>query len=370
MKKLLITIAALLVIAGLVFVVMGGKEGLVETVLPTMPDFPEPKASLSADDSGTLYFKSHTPFDFDVLLNDPKIGMPMTGVGDLYLPEGASEQNPVPAMIVLHGSGGISPGRERETAEHIVANGFAAFVIDYYKSRGVTEETPYMISVVSITEFDAVADGYGALQMLSGHPAIQADQIGLMGFSYGGMATRIGMDERVRRRLAPSLKGFAAFVDYYGPCFQVLGTTNTNGSPLLTLRGTEDNSNHLPSCLKREAEIQALGVSVEPHVFEGAGHAWDNHNPRALKEDAPFLGGNCEMVYDAEGYPQALGQYVVKPPMGTSRAERIALRMESGTVLADCVGYGYIVGRDDKTRSRTDNLLIDFLQRNLMAEKK
>ncbi len=32
------------------------------------------------------------------------------------------------------------------------------------------------------------------------------------------------MDDRIHRALAPEHKGFAAFVDYYGPCFQNLDT--------------------------------------------------------------------------------------------------------------------------------------------------
>ena len=131
-----------------------------------------------------------------------------------------------------------------------------------------------------MTEFDAATDAYAALALLSTHPAIDSSRIGMMGFSYGGMAVRIAMDERVREAMVPDRPGFAAFVDTYGPCFQDWGTRRVNGAPLLTLRGTEDRSNDLAACADREAELRALGVDVDARVYEGAGHAWESDTPR------------------------------------------------------------------------------------------
>ena len=70
-----------------------------------------------------------------------------------------------------------------------------------------------MLRVLSVTEFDAVADAYGARALLATHPRVDADRIGVIGFSYGGMAARFAMDERIREVLAPGERGFAAFID-------------------------------------------------------------------------------------------------------------------------------------------------------------
>lgn len=364
MKKWLVfTVALVLTVLGL-YQWQGGREGLVRKVLPVFPDYPEPSLALSENQSGEIYFSSSTPFDFDVLLNDPAVGIATTGLGTLFLPVDASADNPVPAMILLHGSGGISPGREMEYAQLLSDNGYAAFVINYYAPRGASDDTPYMLRVISITEFDAVVDGYAGLKILSTHPAIDPARIGLMGFSYGAMATRFAMDERVRERLVPQLPGFAGFVDYYGPCFQSLGTTETNGAPLLTLRGTEDKSNDLAACKKREGELAAMGVSVEAHIFEGAGHAWENTAQRKLKESAPYVQG-CEITYDENGNSMIGEQYIVNVPLATSREKRIAMRMSSGDAMMDCVHYGYLIGNDAVTKVKSDQRLLDFLQRVL-----
>ena len=341
----------------------GTKEALVRVAIPEFPSFPEPVTTLAHHQSDTVYFASSTPFDFDVLLNDPERGIATTAMGTLFIPDNASPAYKVPAMIVLHGSGGISPGREMEYGQLLKDNGYAALVIDYYAPRGVTSNTPYLLRVMSITEFDAIADAYAGLHILSTHPAIDPDRIGVMGFSYGGMATRFSMDERVREKLAPNHSGFAAFVDYYGPCFQNLGTTRTNGAPLLTLRGTDDNSNDLAACRQREQELAALGVDVETHVFEGAGHAWENLTPRALKEQAPYLSG-CEIAYDENGYAMVNDRYIVNVPTTTSREQRIANRMTTGSAVGDCLKYGYVIGHDPNTKAKSDRHLLDFLGRN------
>lgn len=362
MKKILIVVAGTVVLLVAAYFALGGSAGLLDAALPEFPELPEPVEALSDERGGMIHFATRTPVDLDVLLADPTLARETTGMGTLFLPDGASAEAPVPAMVVLHGSGGISPGREMEYGELLRDNGIAAFVVDYYTPRGITEETPYMLRVISVTEFDVITDAYAALRLLATHPAIDGERIGAVGYSYGGMATRFAMDERIREALAPGHPGFAANVDYYGPCFQNLGTRKTNGAPLLTLRGTEDRSNDLEACAAREQELRALGVEVEAHVYEGAGHAWEVDSPRALLEDAPYVAG-CEVRYDERGRSSVDGRPIVDVPLETSRAERILVRMESGEPLRDCVKAGYVIGRDEETHEKTNAVLLAFLER-------
>ena len=111
-------------------------------------------------------------------------------------------------------------------------------------------------------EFDIVTDAYAALKLLSTSTRIDPRRIGLMGFSYGGMAARFAIDERFREALVPELPGFALYADFYGPCFQKLDTTRARAVPLLTLRGTDDASNDLAACAARERELAALAVAL------------------------------------------------------------------------------------------------------------
>jgi dienelactone hydrolase len=362
MKRWLAVPVAVVAVGIGAYFMLGGAAGVVDAALPVFPALPPPTLRLTDEHGGEIYFATRTPTDLDVILADAAGSLPTTGMATLFVPDGASAAAPVPAMVVLHGSGGISPGREMEYGELLAENGIAAFVVDYYTPRGVTDETPYMMRVISVTEFDVIADAYASLQLLSTHLAIDRDRIGVMGFSYGGMATRFAMDERMRKAMAPMHAGFAAYVDYYGPCFQNLGTQATNGAPLLTLRGTEDKSNDLAACALREDELRALGVRVEAHVYEGAGHAWEVDRKRELFPDSPYVAG-CEVRYDAAGRSSVNGRPIVDLPLAAGRAARIVARMKSGEPLRDCVQSGYLIGRDDETRAKSDATLLAFLRR-------
>jgi dienelactone hydrolase len=362
--RLALGLALLLALGYGVFLWQGGTNGLVRRALPEWPDLPAPQTSLVEDQSGLIYFPSETPFDFDVLLAGETVTPSTTGMGTLFLPEGASAQNPVPGMILLHGSGGVSPGREMEYGQLLAENGYAAFVLDYYAPRGSTLETPYMVRVLSVTEFDAIADAYSALRLLSTHPAIDGKRIGVVGFSYGGMAARFALDERIKERFVGEGTGFAAHVDYYGPCFQNLGTLETTGAPLLTLRGDQDASNDLTACTKREAELRAAGSEVKAYVLPGAAHAWEVDKPRMLHEEAPYVAG-CEMVYNANGHSFVDGQAIVDTPLESSREERITIRIGSGKIMKMCVKSGYIIGMDPAVKVQSDQILLAFLARTL-----
>lgn len=363
-----IAIVGLTLAVGIFWYAIGGAVGLVEARLPAFPDWPPPPADFSAGGDGELFFATASPYDFDILLRPSPLPVPTTGVGTLVLPQGVSADRPVPAVVLVHGSGGIAPGREMRVARTLAAAGIAGFVIDYYRPRGVTPETDYMAKVLAVTEFDAATDALAALGHLATHPAIDADRIGVMGFSYGGMAVRIAMDERVREAVLPSHPGFRAFVDTYGPCFQDFRTRRVNGAPLLTLRGTEDASNDLAACAEREADLRALGVEVDARIYEGAGHAWENERPRRLSENSPYVAG-CTVEYDAQGFASVGDAPLVTASAGDSRAERVVARIASGGPLGDCVGRGYVIGRDDETRLRATEAFLEFFARVLRPEQ-
>jgi dienelactone hydrolase len=359
MKKIIIGVVAVIALLAVLLQLRPVQGLLVGWYLPDFPQWPAPLATLGENASGEIYYRTETPFDLDVIFNGMAGAMPTTGLGYLSMPEGASAEHPVPAMVILPGSGGISPGREMEYAALLQAHGIAAFVVEYYLPRGLTQEVPYRVKTSSVTEFDVITDAYSALKLLSTSPAIDSRNIGVMGFSYGGMATRFAMDDRFRATLAPQLPGFALYADFYGPCFQNLQTTKTNGAPLLTLRGTADASNDLEACVARENELRALGVSVEPHLYDGAGHAWENSAPRHTN-DSPYISG-CEIRYDEQGFGSIKGERITDLDGAASRAERIAARLTSGGKYEGCLHYGYIVGNDETTTRRGYAELLKFL---------
>ena len=332
---------------------------------PSLIPLPEIKEEtiFNENTTGEIFFNSRTPFDFDVLLSNYSDAPEITSTGTLLIPSSALRTKKIPAVVILPGSGGIKDGREMEYAKLLQDNGYAALVIDYYKSRGLDESIPYPLKIVTVTEFDIVSDAYSALKALAKHPSIDTKRIAVMGFSYGGIATRLAMDKRVHQAIAPSTEPFSAFVDYYGPCFQNFGTESTTGGALLTLRGADDSSNDLVACSKREEEIRNSGSTVASIVYPTAGHSWENLTP---KEEFPgtFIRG-CEMTYDDKGFPHVKGEALLAANTPINRKHRFNLRMQSGSFFDGCLSKGYITGRDDEVKKDSDKQLLNFLKKHL-----
>jgi dienelactone hydrolase len=317
MKKVLLAIVALIALAVFVLSLTPVRALLVASTLPSYPDWPTPQPTLSAADRGEIYYPTISPYDLEVVLADIENARATTGLGFLSYPETASPESPVPAMVILPGSGGISPGREHEYASWFNEQGIAAFVVEYYEPRGFDQSSNYMIRTSAVTEFDLIADAYSALKLLGSSPLIDATRIGVIGFSYGGMAARLAMDERIRQALAPAVPPLSLHIDVYGPCYQNLQSPGLTGGPLLTLRGTRDASNDMPACAQREQELRELGIQVDARVYEGVGHAWEVERQRFFSEESPYLSG-CEVIYD--------GTLQQQPPLQGLRGLRLHRR--------------------------------------------
>ena len=364
-----VALVLLLVAAGLYLFKTDSGFKLISPVLaklitPAFPELPEPLQTLNVDTQGVLYFPSYTAYDLDVVLAGLKPEHESVGMGTLLLPADASAALPAPLMIIVHGSGGIADGREFNYGQWMTEAGYAVFIIDYYASRGIKPEDDYMKKVVTVTEYDIIADSYSALKYLRSHPSIDGTKTGMMGFSYGGMASRLAMDKRLKQAFIGDAPGFSMHGDLYGPCFQQLNTQAITAGALITLRGDADASNNLQYCLDREAEMSALGATVQAHVLPNAGHAWENSTPRDFHPEYPYVDG-CIVEYDEKGHSSVEGRALVNAPIDTTRVQRIALRMQSADVMQKCLKYGYILGRDEVNHTRSNKLLLNFMHTHM-----
>ncbi|MDN3653827.1 dienelactone hydrolase family protein [Thalassotalea ponticola] len=333
--------------------------------LPTLPQYDNVKSKLDEGDKGIIYFPSKSPYDFSVLLTDFDNSVESTGMGTLYFPENASELEPVPAMIILHGSGGIREEREQGYVKLFNKLGIAAFVLDYYTPRGVTNDHKYLQKTLSASETDIVVDAYNALKVLSTHPRIDATRIGVTGYSYGGMATRYTMDARVKSILAPEHPGFALHADFYGPCHQTLGSNQTTAKPYLAIFGDSDNSVNPTLCSQVHQALEDAGSDVEVLIIAGAGHAWENNQPRK-ERDFPYI-KECRFSFQAEtGLPTINGQLTSYAANNATREERAFARAKVMMDAPECIGKGYIIGFDENADNKAKAKLTEFVSKHLL----
>lgn len=158
---------------------------------------------------------------------------------ELYVP--ADRPGPFAAVVLVHGSGGVSDFREHWYAREFSARGYAALVIDSFKPRSVTGTIEDQSRV---TTTQMLQDAYGALAFLAADKRIDPARIGVMGFSKGGTVTLWSAMKAVGDRFAAAggvKQRFAFHLPFYPGCNFQHRSLATTGSPILMMLGELDD---------------------------------------------------------------------------------------------------------------------------------
>jgi dienelactone hydrolase len=147
----------------------------------------------------------------------------------LRLPRAASHKHP--AILILHGSAGPSL-REGGYADVLNEAGFVTLEPDQWAARGLRGGADGRPKTV----LETLPDVFGARAFLAAHPAVDARRIGLLGFSFGGVATMLA----ATRAQADKYDGeFAALMPVYPVCWAY------NNAPGFEFRDLTDAPIHL-----------------------------------------------------------------------------------------------------------------------------
>ncbi len=189
--------------------------------------------------------------------------------GTLLLPPGTGK---VPAMVIQHGSGGVTEGREFRYANDMVALGVASFVIDSFKPRGITSTVTDQLQV---TVNEIADDALNALKALAAHPRIDANKVGIVGFSKGGSVTLRTALERAAARVLPPGVRFALHVPVYPGCDSHYYRPKLTGAPIYMLLGGADTYAGVTPCTEYAEKLKAAGAAIEVKIYPGASHGFD-----------------------------------------------------------------------------------------------
>ena len=339
--------------ARLLFVAAGLLMAADAQAAPNLEDrlmaaWPSPD-SVARVEGKPIAFPSRSPF---VLADIGQEGYdaPTTALGTLFMPRGASAAEKVPAVIMLHGAGGVLNARELTYGRQLSAMGVAAIAVDSFGARR-DRATAFLDRLVEITETMVLADAYSALRYLATRPEIDMSRVVLVGFSYGGMSTTYAIHEQVAKLLSPEGLRFAGHVAFYAPCIARFVNTQTTGAPMLRLYGAEDEITEPKRCAELEQDLREGGSEVETITYPGAYHQWDGG------WGGPYLVGRrlggCRFRVERDGTIRDANTLL---PMTNSFTRKL--------VLGLCVGRdGYMVGRDDKVRAQSNRDFGRFLAR-------
>lgn len=251
--------------------------------------------------SGKYSYRSWTPKTLAELSQGNQTGVSTSVVGHLFLPPGGGK---VPAVILVHGSGGIYDALLDYWPKKFNEAGIAVYTLDMFGPRGVTSTADDQSQVPFAAD---VADTFNALKLVATHPRIDRNRIAVMGFSRGGTAAlRVDMEKIAAGAKLPDGLRFAAVIPTYaGGCtgvFRVVAKPGTFGkAPILFIHGDADDYTPIAPCQDYAKKIAATGVPVEFVVIPGAHHKFDADDVRRVYvRGAQKTKGDCPIEVDLD----------------------------------------------------------------------
>ncbi len=311
----------------------------------------ETRQDLSGFTGNEFAFQSDERLYWDEILQNKRDGNANVAIeAELFFPPEGTE--PLPAVVLMHGSGGRGARLDRY-ARALNEVGFAAVVLDSFGPRGVRAigGRQEQVSTASM-----IGDVYALLEMLDSHPRIDGARVAIVGFSKGGSVAMLSADEKVRRSLAKDGRRFAAHVAFYPGCVIKLKHVESTGAPLLVLLGAEDSYTPAEECERYIARMRAADFPVQSITYANAHHSWDSDYP-VRKSNFDFSYGNCDVEIDEKG--RGLD---AKTGAVIDARDKAAVR----DWIASCGVPGVWLGRNQAARDKSLADLKAFLRVNLL----
>jgi dienelactone hydrolase len=278
-----------------------------------------------------------------------------TVTGELTLPKNAS--GPVPAMVLLHGSGGLqgpSGANIKKWAGTLNDWGVATFLVDSFGPRGVTST---VADQSKLSSWGNVADGLAALKVLGADSRVNRNRIGVMGWSRGGTAAINSVLETVRRIIIADDLKFAVHVVFSGAAELRNRDRATDQSPILFFHGESDNYTRIGPVHEFADWAQSKGSPVDFVSYPSTYHDFDVQGggfSGVSKSTQVFT--KCDMVVDV-----SIGRVIRLNHVDNPNASPEAVR----AYLGSCPGHGANYAFNPTARANAVEKIHDFLKQYL-----
>jgi dienelactone hydrolase len=197
-----------------------------------------------------------------------------------------------PVMFLIHHSGGkIFPSYKWQLHQQCVAT-FEPYV---FKSRGYDRNYNDPDAEIQwVTETQGAVDTLQALDVVAKLSNVDADKIGIVGWSYGGTVT-VEAQNMFNIKALNTKNRFAFHLAYYPYCYHY-DDTETTDAPMTIFKGDKDTISYT-QCDERVDMIdkpnkQQIVYANATHNFDGDAMEWDN-----LAEVGPA----CRIHTDSQG---------------------------------------------------------------------
>jgi len=210
----------------------------------------------------------------------------------LYRPPG---EGPFPAVVVLHGCGGVG-GHHHGWARRLVEWGYVALVVDSFGPRG--HGSVCALNPQPTTAETRAGDAWAAARHLATLPFVRGDRVGAIGFSHGGSTVMNAVQGRGGNR--PPL---AAAVAFYPGCNERWHAQVA--VPTVILIGEQDDWTPAERCRRVVAALKRPEL-VSMTVYPNAYHSFDRDRPGVVYVRG--IRGDHRVERDPVAAPDALAK--------------------------------------------------------------
>ncbi|MGJ8638218.1 MAG: dienelactone hydrolase family protein [Opitutaceae bacterium] len=208
-----------------------------------------------------------------------KGGGNFTGVGYLVLPEGASPENPVPGVVVVHEWWGQTE-YIRKRAEMLADLGYAAFAIDMYgdgrTAHTIADAGQLMFEVTQ--EYYFIEDRFMiGMKVLQDQPSVDASNIAAIGYSVGGK-----MAMQVAALNPENLHGVVVF--HGAPDIDIPKGTTKIEPRILICNGADDTLILQESLDQFKQDIEGVHTDITWELYPGAINGFTNPDSTRIHE--------------------------------------------------------------------------------------
>lgn len=185
---------------------------------------------------------------------------------------------PSPAVLVCHENRGLID-HVRDVARRLAKAGYAALAVDLLSRDGGTAKVdPNQVSgKLTADPARNISDFQAAFRYLQTLAFVQKNNIGMIGFCFGGGTTW---------QVATAIPELKAAVPYYGPNPPLTDVPKIRAAVLAMYGGEDQRINAgIPAI---EEAMKQNGKTFEKNVYPGAGHAFNNDTGPNWNEQASY----------------------------------------------------------------------------------
>jgi dienelactone hydrolase len=317
-----------------------------------------PLADLSGSQTGRVEFMASNPPHRWALIRG-ELGPKQVIHGDLVLPPNPTGK--VPAVVMSHGSDGITEGMREVWAKPLLAAGYAVFMVDSFTPRDSAKIAGTGAQLTWNTTVN-ISDAIYALKLLTTHPQIDASRIFHIGWSRGGSAVTGAMWPNYRFPITQteSIKWAGSIPVYPGCNLRYKNPTLRISAPVLYLLAEKDDMTPAEPCVEEANLLAAEGNPVQYKVYPGAFHVFDRLNQaRQSFREGTYARCAVDVIMPSHVSDRKWG-----PAFNRATKTTLATPPEWEAAVKECAGTFWITSATDiKAREHAVKDTLEFMDR-------